>query len=488
MKKGIQFTGNKASKDTIAVVGTGEAAGTKATTESLQMTRSILKPVAILMFFVMPLLANAQNTKQTLNEEEQNIMAYVDANMPRAIALLKESVNINSGTLNIEGVKKVGAIFAREFEKAKFKTKWVSMPDSLRRAGHLVASIGLNGDEKPVTPTGNTQKSKGKKLFLIGHLDTVFEPDMPANPFTMLNDSTATGQGINDMKGGDVIMVLALQALQAQGLLKNTQIIAYLTGDEEHAAHPRAISRGDFIETAKKTDIALAFEGANGLNSVATARRGASGWLLNVKAKQGHSSGVFSASAGYGAIYEAARIINEFRVQLSSEKYLTFNPGVFIGGSETSYDATIATGVAIGKTNIISPEVTVTGDLRFLTEDQKINARQKMQAIVDQSLTGTKATIHFEDGIPSMAPTNGNDQIRQIISGVTVDMGLGTTVAGDPGSRGAGDISYIAAFVDCIDGLGASGRGAHAPGETINLKELPILIKRAALTIYRLTR
>jgi len=427
----------------------------------------------------------AQKVSMTgLTAEEQKVMDYIDANMPRAIALLKESVDINSGTLNIAGVKKVGAIFAREFEKANFKTKWISMPDSLRRAGHLVASIGFENS----TSSKPTKTSKGKKLFLIGHLDTVFEPDMPANPFTMINDSTATGQGVNDMKGGDVVMVIALQALQAQGLLKNTDIIAYLTGDEEHAGYPREVSRGDFIETAKKTDIALAFEGANGLNSVATARRGASGWLLNVKAKTGHSSGVFTPSAGYGAIYEAARIVNEFREKLSNEKYLTFNPGIFIGGSEMSYDATKATGTAIGKSNIISPEVTVTGDLRFLTEEQKTNARLKMQAIVDNSLTGTKSTIRFEDGIPSMAPTEGNNKVLETISGVTKDMGLGATIAGDPGSRGAGDISYIAAFVDCIDGLGASGRGAHAPGETIHLKELPNLIKRAALTIYRLSR
>jgi glutamate carboxypeptidase len=429
----------------------------------------------------------AQTTKAitTLSKEEQKVMDYIDANMPRAIALLKESVDINSGTLNIEGVKKVGAIFAREFEKANFKTKWVPMPDSLRRAGHLVASIGFNADQNA---TAKTKTKKGKKLFLIGHLDTVFEPDMPANPFTMLNDSTATGQGVTDMKGGDVVMIIALQALQAQGLLKDANIIAYLTGDEEHAGYPREVSRGDFIETAKQTEIALAFEGANGLNSVATARRGASGWLLNVKAKTGHSSGVFTPYAGYGAIYEAARIVNEFRVQLSTEKYLTFNPGVFIGGSEMNYDETKATGTAIGKTNIISPEVTVTGDLRFLTEEQKINARKKMQAIVDNSLAGTKATIHFEDGIPSMAPTDGNNKVLEVISGVTQAMGVGPTIAGDPGSRGAGDISYIAAYEDCIDGLGSSGRGAHAPGETINLKELPYLIKRAALTIYRLSR
>jgi glutamate carboxypeptidase len=431
----------------------------------------------------------AQTTKAitTLSKEEQKVMDYIDANMPRAIALLKESVDINSGTLNIEGVKKVGAIFAREFEKTNFKTKWVPMPDSLRRAGHLVASIGFNADQN-ATASSKTKTKKGKKLFLIGHLDTVFEPDMPANPFTMINDSTATGQGVTDMKGGDVVMIIALQALQAQGLLKDANIIAYLTGDEEHAGYPREVSRGDFIETAKQTEIALAFEGANGLNSVATARRGASGWLLNVKAKTGHSSGVFTPYAGYGAIYEAARIVNEFRVQLSTEKYLTFNPGVFIGGSEMNYDETKATGTAIGKTNIISPAVTVTGDLRFLTEEQKINARKKMQAIVDNSLAGTKATIDFQDGIPSMAPTEGNNKVLEVISGVTQSMGVGPTIAGDPGSRGAGDISYIAAYVDCIDGLGSSGRGAHAPGETINLKELPYLIKRAALTIYRLSR
>ena len=433
---------------------------------------------------------NSETKSKGLNKEEQKILAYIDANMPRAIAMLKESVNINSGTLNIEGVKKVGALFAKELQAAGLQTEWVAMPDSIKRAGHLVATSAAAQSTigKSATATTTTKKVKGKKLFLIGHLDTVFEPDMPANPFTMLNDSTATGQGANDMKGGDVVMIMALQALNAQGLLKDAAVTAYFTGDEEHAGYPREVSRGDFIERAKQSEIALAFEGANGLNSVATARRGASGWQLNVTAKTGHSSGVFTPNAGYGAIYEAARIVNEFRVQLSNEKYLTFNPGVFIGGSDMQYDEAKATGTAIGKTNIISPNAVVTGDLRFLTEQQKTNARQTMQNIVNQNLTGAKATIRFQDGIPSMAPTPGNDKVLQVISGVSTDMGLGATVAGDPGSRGAGDISYVAQYMDCIDGLGASGRGAHAPGETINLKEFPVLIKRAALTIYRLTR
>ena len=420
-----------------------------------------------------------QEQGTNLNDEEKAIIAYIDQNMPRAIALLKESVNINSGTLNVEGVKKVGALFAKEFEKAKFKTAWISMPDSIKRAGHLVATIGF--DNKPQSPTA-------KKLFLIGHLDTVFEPDMPSNPFTMLNDSVATGQGVYDMKGGDVVMIIALQALQQQGLLNNADIIAYLTGDEESSAKPFQISRGHFIEAAKTTDIALGFESAHGLNTIATARRGSSSWTLNVSAKTGHSASVFTSSGGYGAIYEAARIVNAFREILSQEKYLTFNPGMFVGGSEVNFNKSKATGTAIGKTNIVSPTAFVTGDLRFLTEAQKIEARKTMSTVVEQSLNGTKATITFSDGIPSMEPTLGNKKVLEVISGVTTSMGLGPAVEGDPGSRGAGDISYVAKYLDAVDGMGSSGKGAHAPGETINLKEFPLIIKRAALTIYRLTR
>jgi glutamate carboxypeptidase len=408
---------------------------------------------------------------QGLSTTEQKIVQYIQAHQKEAEQLLETTVNINSGSLNIAGVKKVGASFAKALQEAGFTTEWIPMPDSINRAGHLVAT---------------RKGGKGKRLFLIGHLDTVFEPDMPPNPYTKLNDSTATGQGVNDMKGGDVIAIMALQALNAAGLLKDANITVYFTGDEEKSGSPISVSRKDFIERAQQSDIALGFEGAAGLFTVATARRGSSGWKLDVTAKTGHSAGVFSAGSGYGAIYEAARILNSFREVLSQEKYLTFNPGLIIGGSDMNYDSKKSKGEAIGKTNIISPAVTVTGDLRFLTETQKNAAREKMKSIVAQNLKGTKASIRFSDGIPAMEPTKANDDLLQVLNKITQDMGAGKTVAGDPGSRGAGDISYIAQYVACLDGLGASGKGAHAPGETINLNELSFLTQRAALLIYRL--
>jgi glutamate carboxypeptidase len=409
---------------------------------------------------------------QPLSKTEQILLTIIEADYKATIELLKESVNINSGTFNIEGVKKVGRLYAKELEALGFTIEWISLPDSLKRAGHLVAY---------------RKGKKGKKLFLIGHLDTVFEPDMPKNPFTMIGDSSATGQGVNDMKGGDVLVIAALKAMHKLNLLDDVSITVYFTGDEENAANPRSISRGDFIERAKQHDIALAFEGANGLNSVATARRGASEWRLEVEAKQAHSSGVFG-NGGYGAIYEASRIINEFREKLSSEKFLTFNPGLFVGGSEMNYDTAKQKGDVLGKTNIISPNAAVIGDLRFLSEEQKENARTAMRQIVSKSLPGTKAMIRFKDGIPSMPPTPGNEALVKKVNEVNLALGYGEVKAGDPGSRGAGDISYVAKYLDCLDGLGASGRGAHAPGEIINLNEYPKLIKRATLLIYRLTR
>jgi glutamate carboxypeptidase len=342
----------------------------------------------------------------------------------------------------------------------------------VKRAGHFVA-----------TRTG----TKGKKLFLIGHLDTVFEKDMPFTPFTWLNDSTATGQGANDMKGGDVLVLASLKALHELGYLKDRTITVYFNGDEESTGNG-TLSRQDFIARAKEHDIALAYETAQGFGGATIARRGASGWTLKTSGKQGHSSGVFGQNAGYGAIYEAARILNEFREALAGERYLTFNPGQFVGGSDVSINSSTGAGSSLGKTNIVAREAIVTGDLRFLGEAQKEAARAKMREIVAKNLHLTDAEITFSDGIPSMEPSPGNYALAETLSLVSQDLGYGPVKPGDPGSRGAGDISFVSSFMDSLDGLGASGSGAHAPGETINMKQFPSLIKRNTLLLYRLTR
>jgi glutamate carboxypeptidase len=429
-----------------------------------------MKKIAIILLLAFtPLLTFAQ---QKLNKDEQKLIELIDKNYQETINILEEVININSGSLNKDGVREVGRIFEREFQKIGFQTEWIELPAEVNRAGHFVAT---------------RRGTKGKKLFLIGHLDTVFEKDMPFTPFTYLNDSTATGQGANDMKGGDVLVLASLKAMHQLGLLNDRTITVYFNGDEESSGNSD-ISRKDFIERAKQHDIALGYETAQGFSTVTVARRGASGWTLKTTGRQSHSSGVFRESVGYGAIYEAARILTEFQETLSGEQYLTFNPGQFIGGSDVSLNEISGAGTALGKTNIVAREAIVTGDLRFLGEAQKEATRAKMREIVARNLNQTQAEIIFTDGIPSMAPTEGNYALAETLNKVSLDMGFGPVKPGDPGSRGAGDISYVADFMDCLDGLGASGTGAHAPGETINMNQFPDLIKRNTILLYRLTR
>lgn len=413
------------------------------------------------------LFANAQQ----LSRDEKKIIEAINKQMPQTLRLLEDFVNINGGTHNIEGVRKGGNLLKGEFDKIGFSTEWISFPDSIRSAGHLVAS---------------RKGKKGKKLLLLAHLDTVFEPDMPSNPFTMLNDSTATGQGVVDDKGGDIVIIAALQALHNLGLLKDVTITAYLTGDEETGGLPASVTRADVIEKAKTHDVALSFE-AGTLNTVCTGRRGADTWNLYVYGVQAHSSGVFGEKAGYGSIYEASRIIDSFRTALSTEKYLTFNPGLIAGGT-TLIDSSDNIRV-YGKDNIIASKTIAFGDVRFLGEKQRKEVRIKMKNIVEnENLPGTRAEIFFSDAMPSMEPTEANQKLLSVLNKVNNDMGLGDVTGGDPMKRGAGDIAFIADHITSIDGLGPSGKGSHAPGETINLKELPVLIQRAAIFIYRLTR
>jgi glutamate carboxypeptidase len=421
---------------------------------------------------LLSVLTSVRAVGQTLSAPERKMREYVQAHVDEEIAFLKKVVDINSGTMNFAGVRAVGDEFAKELTALGFETRWVSLPDSVTRAGHLVAEHRTK------------RKAKGgKRLLLLGHLDTVFEGE--GQKFTMVDDSTARGAGTSDMKGGDVAILYALRAMKTAGTLDDTNIIVVLMGDEESGGEPQSVSRAALVEAAKRSDVALAFEEDAGKATVA--RRGWSSWRLHVTAKQAHSQGIFSEGSGYGAIYEAARILDGFRTAMAGEQYLTFNPGVILGGTTVEYDTTLTSGRAAGKLNIIAPVVEVHGDLRFLTPEQLEKARARMREIVAKSLPGTSATITFSEANPSMQPTKGNYAILAKLDQVTRSLGYGPTEALDPGLRGAGDISYIAQYLDALDGLGVRGDRAHTPDETVNLKSIPVATERAVVLIYRLT-
>ena len=432
------------------------------------MNRTIAKTSILFLPFI---LLSLTLPGQKPSKEEKKIIAAVDQQMTDAINFLEKIVNINSGTNNIAGVKQVGQVFQHELDAMGFSSQWIDMPAEMKRAGHLLSE---------------RKGAKGKKLLLLGHLDTVFEPQGNAAGF-IRQDTIAYGPGTNDMKGGDMALLFALKALHTANLLDNTQITVLYTGDEEAVGKPLSVSRGDMIAAADRNDIALSFESATGFDFATVARRGSSGWRLIVTGKQAHSSRIFSSPVGAGAIYEAARILHRFYDELQ-EPSLTYSPGMIAGGTTVTVNDNGFEAITSGKQNIVPNTVTVHGDLRFLSEEQKERTRARMREIAKENLPGTTADIEFIDSYPAMSPKEGNMKLLQVYDQVSRDLGLGEVKPFDPGKRGGGDIAFIADRIDALDGLGAMGGGAHAPEEFVYLGTLDDQIKRAALLIYRLTR
>jgi glutamate carboxypeptidase len=412
----------------------------------------------------------ASASAQTLTVPERAMAKAVDAHNAEALALLQRVVDINSGTNNAAGVRAVAEIFAKEFRTLGFTARLEQGSPS--RGPHLVA-------EHPGT---------GPKILLIGHLDTVFEPSSPFQNFKRLNDSAASGPGIIDMKGGDVIILQALRAIKDAGQLDKLNVVVVMTGDEEAAGRPLAEARRALVDAAKGAAYALGFEDGPGDPKYAViSRRSSTSWRLTTTGETGHSSQIFTDQMGFGAIYESSRIVNGFREALSRERYLTFNPGLAVGGTSAVVDSTGTSGSATGKTNVIPPSMTVTGDIRAISPKQLATAQATMRRIVSRNLPKTTATISFDEGYPPMAPTEGNRRLLAQYDAASKSLGLPPVQGVDPSRAGAADVAFVASIVPMlIDGIGLMGHDDHSDKETADLRTLPTQTKKAAILIARL--
>src|SRR5690349_7291456 len=383
--------------------------------------RRLLSSLALL-----PSLAAAQGrvSKDAPNAApsalESAVVRAVDAHNAEHLALLERIVNINSGTQNFAGVRQVGDVLRAQFDALGFRTRWVDGA-AFHRAGHLVA-------EHP---------GPGPKLLLIGHLDTVFEPTSPFQRFEQLDDSTARGPGVIDMKGGDVIIVAALRALKSAGLLPRLNVTVVYDGDEEDAGAPLVEARRALTDVARGATAAIGFEDGPGDPHLAViSRRGDESWTLRTTGTPAHSSQIFQKDVGAGAVYEATRVLSEFYRQLSGERYLTFNPGLALGGTSVRLDSTGVAGAADGKSNVVAERMIVVGDLRTISPEQLGRAKQAMLSVASAHLPNTTAELTLGAGYPPMAPTGGKRGHRRL---ARVERQLGGRVGQMPMAPTAGN-------------------------------------------------
>jgi glutamate carboxypeptidase len=428
------------------------------------------------MRFVLPslllaLVALAGTAFAAPSAAERALVKRVQAQEQSSIALLEEIVNINSGTMNFAGVRRVADVLRPRFEALGFKVRWEDGA-AFGRAGHLIA-------EHP---------GRGRHVLLIGHLDTVFEPNHPFQRFERIDAQTVRGPGTSDMKGGLVVALAALTALKESKALDGMHITMVMTGDEEDSGRPLELARASLVAAAKAADVAIGLEnGADDPKTALTARRGYTGWQIDVKARSAHSSQIFAEEVGAGAIYELARILHTFYEEMHGEELLTFNPGLIAGSTQLDFDPKVLRAETFGKDNIVAPVAVATGDLRTISREQLERTKERMLKIVAASLPHTSATITFRDGYPGMPPTEGNRKLLSMYDAVSRDLGFGPVAAVDPRRAGAADISYVADQVEmAIDGVGLLGHGNHTPDEVADLRTFQTQAQRLAVLLVRL--
>ncbi len=431
-----------------------------------------LRP-SLLLILVAMVPAHPSFGKSLSDRSERAIVEHVKSQQEPAVALLEQVVNINSGTMNFAGVRAVGDVFRPHFAALGFQTRWVDGA-AFGRAGHLVAE--------------HRGKGQGPHILLIGHLDTVFEPDSPFQRFERVDDNIVRGPGTADMKGGIVVALAALRALKEAGALDRLHLTVVLHGDEEDSGAPLSTARATLIDAAKAADIAIGLENADDDPATAvTARRSSGRWQIKATGRTAHSSQVFTEEVGAGAIYEIARILTGFYTELHGEELLTFNPGLIVGSTQVKYVPEPLQGKASGKHNIVAPVAVASGDLRAITPEQIARTQEKMRAIVAKHLPQTSAEITFDEGYPPMAPTPGNAKLLSLYDQVSQDLGFGPVTAVNPRRAGAADVSFAADHVEmAIDGLGLLGGDSHTPTEFADLRMLQVQAQRLAVLLHRL--
>lgn len=440
----------------------------------------LVAPATLVAAIVVAAAASAAPARAAgLSAADRAVAAAVERRLPAGLALLERAVNVNSGTMNLPGVRAVGALFAPEFAALGFDTTWVDGA-AWGRAGHLVCRRAARGPGA----------DRVLRVLLIGHLDTVFESDSPFRRYEARGDTAAAGPGTTDMKGGDVIALVALGALRDAGLLDRLTVEVFLAGDEEKPGAPLALARADLRAAAARADVALGFEdGDDDPRHATVARRGSSSWLLHTSGTPSHSSQIFRPEVGRGAIYEMARILAAFHDSLSGETSLTANPGVVVGGSAVGLDRAAARGTAFGKDNVVAESTLVAGDLRTLTPEQLARAQETMRRIVAASAPRVGAALEFDDVYPPLPPADGNRRLLAAYDQASRDLGFGPVTATDPARAGAADVSFTAGLTPAaLDALGLKGSGGHTVSEVADLRTFPVQAKRVAVMLARLAR
>lgn len=375
------------------------------------------------------------NTQQFVAQAEQVMPQYLDD--------LRTIVNIDSGTYTKAGVDRVGDYLSERFAAFGFTTH---VERQTQYGNHLVA-----------THTSNA--SKGPRILLIGHIDTVFpEGEVAKRPFATgerQNKRIATGPGVLDMKSGVLIGMYGLHLLMASQQA-HYQRVTFVCNSDEEIGSPS--SKSLIQELAKEADAAIVLEPGRMINTVVSSRRGSGQYRVEVRGVSAHAG--VEPQRGRNAILELSYQVQKMQALNGTVPGTTLSVGIISGGE---------------RTNVVPDYAYCDMDVR-VSDPRGLKAIEAaMHNVTSQHvLEGTQITLSGGMACMPFERNKRNAHLVQFVKEAGSELGLKIE---DVGSGGASDANNTSAVgTPTIDGLGAGGGLAHNPGEYIELNYLPVRI------------
>jgi len=367
------------------------------------------------------------------------IWKFLEAEKSNFIADLKSFVLIESPSTDPES--QVGAI---EFLKEKYHQlnyKTIAVP-GIKTGGYFFA--------RPK----NRIKNNAIQL-MIGHCDTVWPHGTLKKMPVEISDGKIRGPGVYDMKGGLMMMIYAIKTIEALDLKTEVSPVVFINSDEEI---------GSFESTpmikclAKFADRAFVLEPSVGYDGkLKTTRKGVGKFTIKIYGKAAHAG--LDPGKGASAIVELSHVIQKLFALNDPENGISVNVGMIDGGT---------------RPNVIAPESRAVIDVRIPTNKDANTVTKAILSITPEN-PDIELIIEGKIGRPPMEPTEQNQLLYQRAKNAAERLAIEIeeTAAG-----GGSDGNTTSQFTATLDGLGATGDGAHALHEFAFTDKL---IERTAL-------
>lgn len=263
-----------------------------------------------------------------IDAADSPLLDWISQQRAQLESTLLSLVEINSGTHNREGVNRIGARINQLMQ-----TTLHVLPDQVELDPWQQITLQGHAVEQPLGKLCVARKRPDApvQVLLCGHLDTVFQPQSPFQHATYIDENTLNAPGCADMKGGILVMLTALQALEQHPLHKQIGWTVLLNPDEEIGSPGSA---GWLAQEARHHHLALLYEPALPDHSLAGARKGSGNFTLIINGRSAHAGR--NPEAGRNAICAAADAVAALNALNAARPGLTLNVGLISGGETTN--------------------------------------------------------------------------------------------------------------------------------------------------------